>query len=148
MHCWRGGRHRQLIAAQKSALTKAAERDAGKLAASGNAGKKLNEIGQILAPLASKPQSAFNVPEAEEPFGHLSKMRLPARHAARRQDCPRWPMTRICDALGGSRCAFDGLRRTGVDLRNERLLQMLEHQDGQEALLLRHGADGPGGSAT
>jgi XTP/dITP diphosphohydrolase len=74
--------------------------------ASNNAGK-LKEFGQLLAPLGFivKPQSEFNVPEAEEPHATFVENALAkARHAA---TLTGWPAladdSGICaNALGGA----------------------------------------------
>lgn len=74
--------------------------------ASNNAGK-LKEFGQLLAPLGFdvRPQSEFNVPEADEPFATFVENALTkARHAAR---LTGWPAmaddSGICaNALGGA----------------------------------------------
>jgi XTP/dITP diphosphohydrolase len=74
--------------------------------ASNNAGK-LREIGQLLAPLGIEvlPQSAFNVPEAEEPYEtFLENALAKARHAARLTGLAALADdSGICvDALGGA----------------------------------------------
>src|SRR5574343_1675076 len=74
--------------------------------ASGNAGK-LREFNQLLAPLGIEvlPQSAFNVPEAEEPHGTFVENALEkARHAARHSGLPALADDSglAVDALGGA----------------------------------------------
>lgn len=74
--------------------------------ASGNAGK-LREFNQLLAPLGIEvlPQSAFNVPEAEEPHGTFVENALAkARHAARHTGLPALADDSglSVDALGGA----------------------------------------------
>ncbi|HEY5929200.1 MAG TPA: RdgB/HAM1 family non-canonical purine NTP pyrophosphatase [Burkholderiales bacterium] len=127
----------------------------GKLVIASNNAGKLSEIGQILAPLGIEvlPQSAFNVPEAEEPFETFVENALAkARHAARLTGLPALADdSGICvDALGGEpgvhSARFAGEPKS--DLRNnERLLQMLEHQTDRKAhyycvmVLMRHSGD-------
>jgi XTP/dITP diphosphohydrolase len=74
--------------------------------ASNNAGK-LREIGQILAPLAIEvlPQSALDVPEAEEPYVTFIENALTkARHASRLTNLPALADdSGVCvDVLGGA----------------------------------------------
>ncbi len=122
--------------------------------ASNNAGK-LREIGQMLAPLGIEvlPQSAFNVPEAEEPYETFVENALAkARHAARLTGLPALADdSGICvDALGGApgvqSARFAGEPKSD-SRNNERLLQMLEHQADRKAhyycvmVLMRHGED-------
>jgi len=127
----------------------------GKLVIASNNAGKLSEIGQILAPLGIEvlPQSAFNVPEAEEPFETFVENALAkARHAARLTGLPALADdSGICvDALGGEpgvhSARFAGEPKS--DLRNnERLLQMLEHHTDRKAhyycvmVLMRHSGD-------
>jgi len=127
----------------------------GKLVIASNNAGKLSEIGQILAPLGIEvlPQSAFNVPEAEEPFETFVENALAkARHAARLTGLPALADdSGICvDALGGEpgvhSARFAGEPKS--DLRNnERLLQLLEHHTDRKAhyycvmVLMRHGGD-------
>jgi len=73
--------------------------------ASGNAGK-LRELVALLAPLGLQvePQSAFGVPEADEPFGtFLENALAKARHASRLTGLPALADdSGLCvDALGG-----------------------------------------------
>lgn len=122
--------------------------------ASNNAGK-LREIGEILAPLGIEvlPQSAFNVPEAEEPHATFVENALAkARHAAQRTGLSALADdSGICvDALGGApgvqSARFAGEPRSD-QRNNERLLQMLDHEAGRKAhyycvmVLMRHGED-------
>ncbi|HYJ19544.1 MAG TPA: RdgB/HAM1 family non-canonical purine NTP pyrophosphatase [Burkholderiales bacterium] len=127
----------------------------GKLVIASNNAGKLSEIGQILAPLGIEvlPQSAFNVPEAEEPFEtFVENAFAKARHAARLTGLPALADdSGICvDALGGEpgvhSARFAGEPKS--DLRNnERLLQLLEHHTDRKAhyycvmVLMRHGGD-------
>jgi len=122
--------------------------------ASSNAGK-LREIGQILAPLGMEviPQSAFKVPQAEEPYASFIENALAkARHAARLTGLPALADdSGICvDALGGApgvaSAHFAGAPRS--DARNNRkLLEMLEAENNRRAhyycvmVLMRHGDD-------
>ncbi len=122
--------------------------------ASNNPGK-LREIGEILAPLGMEviPQSAFGVPEAEEPHATFIENALAkARHAARLTGMPALADdSGICvDALGGApgvvSAHFAGEPRS--DLRNNhKLLEMLEAGNDRRAhyycvmLLMRHGND-------
>lgn len=122
--------------------------------ASNNAGK-LREIGQILAPLGIEvlPQSAFGVPEAEEPYQTFVENALAkARHAAGLTGMAALADdSGICvDALGGApgvqSAHFAGEPRS--DQRNNgRLLQLLEHETDRKAhyycvmVLMRHGTD-------
>ncbi len=122
--------------------------------ASNNSGK-LREIGQILAPLGIEvlPQSAFGVPEAEEPYETFVENALAkARHAARLTGLAALADdSGICvDALGGApgvqSAHFAGEPRSD-QRNNERLLQLLEHLTDRKAhyccvmVLMRHGAD-------
>jgi XTP/dITP diphosphohydrolase len=122
--------------------------------ASNNAGK-LREIGEILAPLGIEvlPQSAFNVPEAEEPHATFVENALAkARHAAQRTGLSALADdSGICvDALGGApgvqSARFAGEPKSD-QRNNERLLQMLDHEAGRKAhyycvmVLMRHGED-------
>ena len=127
----------------------------GKLVIASNNAGKLSEIGQILAPLGIEvlPQSAFNVPEAEEPFEtFVENAFAKARHAARLTGLPALADdSGICvDALGGEpgvhSARFAGEPKS--DLRNnERLLQLLEHHTDRKAhyycvmVLMRHSGD-------
>ncbi|HVY06094.1 MAG TPA: RdgB/HAM1 family non-canonical purine NTP pyrophosphatase [Burkholderiales bacterium] len=122
--------------------------------ASGNAGK-LREIGQILAPLGIEalPQSAFGVPDAEEPYGTFVENALAkARHAAALTGLPALADdSGICvDALGGApgvhSARYAGEPRS--DARNNaRLLAELQGFDDRRAhyyciiVVLRHAQD-------
>jgi XTP/dITP diphosphohydrolase len=122
--------------------------------ASNNPGK-LREIGQILEPLGMEviPQSAFRLPEAEEPYASFIENALAkARHAARLTGLPALADdSGICvDALGGApgvaSAYFAGTPRS--DARNNRkLLEMLEAENNRRAhyycvmVLMRHGDD-------
>jgi len=122
--------------------------------ASNNAGK-LREIGEILAPLGIEvlPQSAFKVPEADEPYATFVENALAkARHAARLTGLAALADdSGICvDALGGApgvqSAHFAGEPRSDAR-NNERLLQLLEHKADRKAhyccvmVLMRHGED-------
>ena len=107
--------------------------------ASNNAGK-LREISQILAPLGiiAVPQSAFGVPEADEPYGTFIENALAkARHAADIAGLPALADdSGICvDALGGApgvHSARYGGEPRSDERNNARLLQALgERQDRQ-----------------
>jgi XTP/dITP diphosphohydrolase len=127
----------------------------GKLVIASNNAGKLREIGEILAPLGIEvlPQSAFNVPEAEEPHATFVENALAkARHAAQRTGLSALADdSGICvDALGGApgvhSARFAGEPRSD-QRNNERLLQMLDHEAGRKAhyycvmVLMRHGED-------
>jgi len=122
--------------------------------ASNNAGK-LREIGQILAPLGIEvqPQSAFGVPEAEEPHDTFIENALAkARHAARLTGRPALSDdSGICvDALDGApgvhSARFAGEPRSD-ERNNARLLELLRDETDRKAhyccviVLVRHGAD-------
>ena len=122
--------------------------------ASTNRGK-LREIGQILAPLGVEvlPQSAFDVPEAEEPYDTFVENALAkARHAAQRTGLPALADdSGICvDALGGApgvhSARFAGEPRSD-ERNNAKLLEMLAGQTNRAAhyycviVVMRHGAD-------
>ena len=107
--------------------------------ASTNPGK-LREISQILAPLGiiAVPQSAFGVPEADEPYGTFIENALAkARHAADIAGLPALADdSGICvDALGGApgvHSARYGGEPRSDERNNARLLQALgERQDRQ-----------------
>jgi len=119
------------------------------------AAERLREIGEILAPFGMEliPQSAFGVPDAEEPHATFIENALAkARHAARLTELPALADdSGICvDALGGApgvvSAHFAGEPRS--DARNNRkLLEMLEAEDNRRAhyycvmVLMRHGDD-------
>jgi XTP/dITP diphosphohydrolase len=122
--------------------------------ASNNPGK-LREIGQILAPHGVEviPQSAFNVPEAEEPHASFVENALAkARHAARLSGLPALADdSGICaDALGGApgvvSAHYAGEPRSDAR-NNSKLLEMLEAEDNRRAhyycvmVLMRRGDD-------
>jgi len=122
--------------------------------ASTNPGK-LREIGQILAPLGIGvlPQSAFDVPEADEPFDTFVENALAkARHAAQRTGLPALADdSGICvDALGGApgvhSARFAGEPRSD-ERNNAKLLEMLAGQTNRAAhyycviVVMRHGTD-------
>lgn len=122
--------------------------------ASGNQGK-LKEIQALLAPLALEvlPQSAFNVPEAEEPFVTFVENALTkARHASRHTGLPALADdSGICvDALQGAPGVYSA-RYAGEpksDARNnEKLLQSLSGVQDRHAhyycvmVLVRHADD-------
>lgn len=122
--------------------------------ASNNPGK-LREIGQILAPLGMEiiPQSAFKVPQAEEPHASFIENALAkARNAARLTGLPALADdSGICvDALRGAPGVISAhyAGKPGSDARNNRkLLEILESEDNRHAhyycvlLLMRHGDD-------
>jgi XTP/dITP diphosphohydrolase len=107
--------------------------------ASSNPGK-LREIGQILTPLGIEalPQSAFGVPEADEPHGTFIENALAkARHAAGLTGLPALADdSGICvDALGGApgvhSARYAGEPRSD-ERNNAKLLEMLgERRDRQ-----------------
>lgn len=122
--------------------------------ASGNAGK-LREIAQILAPLGIEvvPQSAFGVPEAEEPYGTFVENALAkARHASGLTGLPALADdSGICvDALGGAP-GVHSARYAGEpcsdERNNARLLANLGDRADRHAhyycviVVLRHAAD-------
>lgn len=122
--------------------------------ASGNQGK-LKEIQALLAPLSLEilPQSAFNVPEAEEPFVTFVENALAkARHASRHTGLPALADdSGICvDALQGAPGVYSA-RYAGEpksDARNnEKLLQSLAGVQDRHAhyycviVLVRHADD-------
>ncbi len=122
--------------------------------ASTNPGK-LREIGQILAPLGIEvlPQSAFDVPEAEEPYDTFVENALAkARHAAQRTGLPALADdSGICvDALGGApgvySARFAGEPRSD-ERNNAKLLEILAGQTNRAAhyycviVVMRHGTD-------
>ena len=122
--------------------------------ASGNPGK-LREIAQILAPLAIEvlPQSAFNVPETDEPHATFVENALAkARHAAKLTGLPALADdSGICvEVLGGAPGAqsarFAGEPRS--DQRNNaRLIEAMANETDRRAhyycvmVLVKHGAD-------
>ena len=123
--------------------------------ASGNAGK-LREFAALLAPLGItvRPQSDFDVPEADEPYASFVENALgKARHAAQHTGLPALADdSGLCvDALGGAP-GIHSARYAGVpksDERNiERLIAELAGQDDRRArfvcvLALVRSADDP-----
>jgi XTP/dITP diphosphohydrolase len=123
--------------------------------ASGNAGK-LREFGQLLAPFDFEvlPQSAFNVPEAEEPHVTFVENALAkARHASRLTDLPALADdSGLCvSALGGAPGVYSA-RFAGEpksDQRNnEKLVADLQGKADRRAhyvavLVFVHHADDP-----
>jgi XTP/dITP diphosphohydrolase len=108
--------------------------------ASNNPGK-LREISRILAPLGFEavPQSAFNVPEAEEPHvTFIENCLTKARHAARLTGLPALADdSGICvDALGGAPGVYSA-RFAGEpksDQRNnEKLIELLQGHANRKA---------------
>lgn len=122
--------------------------------ASGNQGK-LREIQALLAPLSIEvlPQSAFNVPEAEEPFVTFIENALAkARHASRHTGLPALADdSGICvNALQGAPGVYSA-RYAGEpksdERNNQKLLQSLDGQHDRHAyyycimVLVRHADD-------
>lgn len=122
--------------------------------ASGNQGK-LREIQALLAPLSIEvlPQSAFNVPEAEEPFVTFIENALAkARHASRHTGLPALADdSGICvNALRGAPGVYSA-RYAGEpksdERNNQKLLQSLDGQHDRHAyyycimVLVRHADD-------
>jgi XTP/dITP diphosphohydrolase len=122
--------------------------------ASNNAGK-LREIGQILAPLGVEvlPQSAFGVPEADEPHGTFIENALAkARHAAALTGLPALADdSGLCvDALGGApgvhSARYAGEPRSD-ERNNAKLLQVLGERLDRQAhyycviVVIRHAQD-------
>ncbi len=108
--------------------------------ASNNAGK-LREIGAILGPLGFEalPQSAFNIPEAEEPYcTFVENCLAKARHASLHSGLPALADdSGICvDALNGAPGLFSA-RFAGEpksDQRNnEKLIELLQGQPNRKA---------------
>ncbi len=122
--------------------------------ASANPGK-LREISQILAPLGIEvlPQSAFGVPEADEPHGSFIENALAkARHAAGIAGLPALADdSGICvDALGGApgvhSARYAGEPRSD-ERNNAKLLEMLGERPDRQAhyycviVVMRHPQD-------
>jgi XTP/dITP diphosphohydrolase len=122
--------------------------------ASNNPGK-LREIGQILTPLGIEalPQSAFGVPEADEPHGTFIENALAkARHAAGITGLPALADdSGICvDALGGApgvhSARYAGEPRSD-ERNNAKLLEMLGDRQDRQAhyycviVVIRHARD-------
>lgn len=122
--------------------------------ASNNAGK-LREFGQLLAPLDFEvlPQSAFNVPEADEPYVTFVENALAkARHCARLTGLPALSDdSGLCvHALGGApgvRSARYGGEPKSDARNNAHLLSQLEGQGDRSAhyvavlVFVRHADD-------
>jgi XTP/dITP diphosphohydrolase len=123
--------------------------------ASNNPGK-LCEIGQILAPLGIEvlPQSAFGVPEADEPHGTFIENALAkARHAAGMTGLPALADdSGICvDALGGApgvhSARYAGEPRSD-ERNNAKLLEVLGERPDRQAhyycvIVVMHHAQDP-----
>lgn len=122
--------------------------------ASNNAGK-LKEIQRVLAPLNWEvlPQSAFNIPEADEPHHTFIENALAkARHASKLAGLPALADdSGICvDALGGAPGVYSA-RYAGLPKSDERnnqtLLDMMNNQSNRKAhyycvlVMLRHSDD-------
>ncbi|MFL6579657.1 MAG: RdgB/HAM1 family non-canonical purine NTP pyrophosphatase [Burkholderiales bacterium] len=122
--------------------------------ASSNPGK-LQEIGQILAPLdiETLPQNAFGIPEAEEPHDTFIENALAkARHAAALTGLPALSDdSGLCvDALGGApgvhSARFAGDARSD-ERNNEKLLEVLGVEQNRRAhyycviVVMRHAMD-------
>ena len=122
--------------------------------ASNNPGK-LREIAEILAPLRIEvsPQSAFGVPEADEPYDTFIENALAkARHAGAMSGLPALADdSGICvDALGGApgvhSARFAGEPRSD-ERNNVKLLEVLGGRENREAhyycvmVLMRHAQD-------
>jgi len=108
--------------------------------ASSNPGK-LREIERILQPLGMEilPQSAFNIPEAEEPYcTFIENCLTKARHASEHSGLPALADdSGICvDALNGSPGVYSA-RFAGEpksDARNnEKLIELLRHETNRKA---------------
>ena len=108
--------------------------------ASNNPGK-LREIERILQPLGMEilPQSAFNIPEAEEPYcTFIENCLTKARHASELSGLPALADdSGICvDALNGAPGVFSA-RFAGEpksDTRNnEKLIELLQHETNRKA---------------
>ena len=122
--------------------------------ASNNPGK-LREIDRILQPLGLEvlPQSAFNIPEAEEPYcTFIENCLTKARHASELAGLPALADdSGICiDALNGAPGVYSA-RFAGEpksDQRNnEKMLELLKHETNRKAhyycviILVRHPHD-------
>lgn len=122
--------------------------------ASNNPGK-LREFGQLLAPLGFEllPQSAFNLPEADEPYPSFVENALTkARHAARQTGLPALADdSGLCvRALGGApgvRSARYGGEPKSDERNNQKLLADLANKADRRAhyvavlVLVQHGDD-------
>lgn len=122
--------------------------------ASNNPGK-LREIERILQPLGLEilPQSAFNIPEAEEPYcTFIENCLTKARHASEHSGLPALADdSGICiDALNGAPGVYSA-RFAGEpksDQRNnEKMIELLQHETNRKAhyyciiVLVRHPHD-------
>lgn len=122
--------------------------------ASNNPGK-LREIERILQPLGLEilPQSAFNIPEVEEPYcTFIENCLTKARHASEHSGLPALADdSGICvDALNGAPGVYSA-RFAGEpksDQRNnEKLIELLQHETNRKAhyycvmVLVRHPQD-------
>ena len=122
--------------------------------ASNNPGK-LREIDRILQPLGMEilPQSAFNIPEVEEPYcTFIENCLTKARHASEHAGLPALADdSGICvDALNGAPGVYSA-RFAGEpksDQRNnEKLIELLQHEPNRKAhyycviILVRHPHD-------
>jgi len=122
--------------------------------ASNNPGK-LREIDRILQPLGLEvlPQSAFNIPEAEEPYcTFIENCLTKARHASEHSGLPALADdSGICiDALNGAPGVYSA-RFAGEpksDQRNnEKMIELLQHESNRKAhyycviILVRHPHD-------
>lgn len=122
--------------------------------ASNNPGK-LREIDRILQPLGLEilPQSAFNIPEVEEPYcTFIENCLTKARHASEHSGLPALADdSGICvDALNGAPGVYSA-RFAGEpksDQRNnEKLIELLQHETNRKAhyycimVLVRHPQD-------
>jgi XTP/dITP diphosphohydrolase len=108
--------------------------------ASNNPGK-LREIERILQPLGMEilPQSAFNIPEAEEPYcTFIENCLTKARHASELSGLPALADdSGICvDALNGApgvySARFAGEPKSD-DRNNEKLIELLKHEPNRKA---------------
>ncbi len=108
--------------------------------ASNNPGK-LREIERILQPLGMEilPQSAFNIPEAEEPYcTFIENCLAKARHASEHSGLPALADdSGICvDALNGApgvySARFAGEPKSD-DRNNEKLIELLKHETNRKA---------------
>ena len=108
--------------------------------ASNNPGK-LREIEHILQPLGMEilPQSAFNIPEAEEPYcTFIENCLTKARHASELSGLPALADdSGICvDALNGApgvySARFAGEPKSD-DRNNEKLIELLKHEPNRKA---------------
>jgi XTP/dITP diphosphohydrolase len=122
--------------------------------ASNNAGK-LREIGHLLEPLGIEvlPQSAFDFPEAEEPYCTFVENALAkARHASKNTGLPALADdSGICVNILGGKPGILSARYAGEpksdERNNQKLVEMLRNQSDRRAyyycviVLLRHPED-------